>query len=81
MESFPHFDQFGYENQKGEGGKEKEKKKEGKKMDRERKKGGEKKKEIFSMFRRLNLHGPRVKVDPHNEGYAWVPKSRSFFKL
>ena len=26
MGSFPHFDQFGYENQKGEGGKEKREK-------------------------------------------------------
>ena len=42
MGSFPHFDQFGYENQKGEGGKGK-REKEGKKTDRERKKGGEKK--------------------------------------
>ena len=33
------------------------------------------------MFRRSNLDDPRVKVDPHNEGYAWVPKSGSFVKL
>ena len=45
VRSFPHFDQFGYENQKGEGGK-----KERKKTDRERMKGGEKKMEIFSAF-------------------------------
>ena len=38
MGSFPHFDQFGYENQKGEGGKEKGKKEEGNKTYREMKK-------------------------------------------
>ena len=37
--------------------------------------------EIFSAFRRLKLDGPRIKVGPHNESYAWVPKSRSFVKL
>ena len=25
--------------------------------------------------------GARGKVNPHNEGYAWVPKSRGFLKL
>ena len=45
------------------------------------KKWGEKKKEIFPAFRRSNLDGPRVKVNPRNEGYAWVPKPRSFDKL
>ena len=45
---------------------EKEQKKKGTKN--EGKKGGEKKMEIFSVFRRSNLDGPRVKVDPHNEG-------------
>ena len=25
--------------------------------------------------------GARVKVNPHNESYAWVPKSGSFVKL
>ena len=41
----------------------------------------EKKREIFQAFRLSNLDGPRVKVDPRNEGYLWVPKSRSFIKL
>ena len=47
----------------------------------ERKKGGEKKRGIFPAFQRSNPDGPRVKVGPHNEGYAWVPKSGSFVKL
>ena len=80
MGSFPHFDQFGYKNQKGEGGKGK-REKEGKKTDRERKKGGEKKKEIFPAFQRLNFDDPRVKFNPRNEGYARVSKSKSFVKL
>ena len=37
--------------------------------------------EIFLAFRRSNLDDPRVKVDPHIAGYAWVPKSWSFVKL
>ena len=37
--------------------------------------------EIFPAFRRSNLDGPRVKVDPRNEGYACIPKSGSFVKL
>ena len=41
----------------------------------------EKKREIFPTFRQSNLDGPRVKVDPRNEGYVWVPKSGSFVKL
>ena len=57
-----------------------EKKKE-RKTDRERKKRGEKIREIFLAFRRSNPDGPRVKVSPRNESYAWVPKSRSFDKL
>ena len=36
---------------------------------------------IFSAFRRSNLDCPRVKVDPRNEDYEWVPKFRSFVKL
>ena len=52
-----------------------------KKTNRERRKGEDKKMEFFPAFRRSNLDGPRVKVNPHNEGYAWVPKSRSFIKL
>ena len=46
-----------------------------------RKKGGEKKMEIFPAFRQSNLDCPRVKVDPRNEGYVWIPKSGSFDKL
>ena len=33
------------------------------------------------VFRRLNLDDPRVKVDSHIAGYAWVPISWSFVKL
>ena len=42
---------------------------------------GRKKKEVFLAFRWSNLDGPRVKVNPCNEGYAWVLKSGSFVKL
>ena len=66
---------------KGERRKEEKKKEREKQIEGERKKGGEKKREIFSAFRRPILDGPRVKVDPHNEGYAWVPKYGSFVKL
>ena len=52
-----------------------------KRIERERRKSGEKKREFFPAFRRLNLDGSRVKVDPRNEGYVWVPKSWSFAKL
>ena len=67
--------------------KEKEEKIEEKQKEREERKpikrkiGGEKKRKIFSVFRRSNLDNPRVKVDPRNEGYAWVQKSWSFVKL
>ena len=47
----------------------------------ERERNGEKKKNIFPAFRRSNLDGPRVKFDPHNKGYTWVPKFGSFVKL
>ena len=30
------------------------------------------------MFRRSELNSPRTKVSPHNESYAWVPKSKFF---
>ena len=66
-------------------------------LDREEKKGKqEKKKRImesracererekrknFPVFRRLNLDGSRIKDDPRNESFAWVPKSGSFVKL
>ena len=33
------------------------------------------------MFRRSKVDGPRIKVGPRNEGYAWVPKLESFVKL
>ena len=49
--------------------------------DREREKGEKRKRGIFSVFRRLNPEGPRVKVDPRIAGYTWVPISWSFFKL
>ena len=39
-----------------------------------RKKVGEKKREIFPAFRRSKLDGPRIKVGPHNESYAWGTK-------
>ena len=44
-------------------------------------------KEGFRFSLRSKKIGPSVfvrardKVGPHNEGYAWVPKSRSFVKL
>ena len=41
----------------------------------------ERKIEDFPAFRRSKLDGPRIKVGPHNESYAWVPKSVCFFKL
>ena len=81
MGSFPHFDQFGDENHKGEGGKEKGKKKRGRKLIERGRKGEKKKREIFSAFRRSNLDGSRVKVNPCNQGYPWVPKSGSFVKF
>ena len=50
--------------------------------------GGEKNKKRgfhFSLrsteVRPLVFVGARGKVDPHNEGYVWVPKSESFIKL
>ena len=42
---------------------------------------GRKEEGDFPDGRGLNLDGPRVKVDPRNEGYAWVPKFGSFVKL
>ena len=45
----------------------------------ERKRKGERGKEnIFPVFRRSELDSPRAKVGPHNESYAWVPKSEFF---
>ena len=46
-----------------------------------REKGGEIEIEIFLVFRQLKLDGPRIKVGPRNESYAWVQKSRTFVKL
>ena len=63
-----------------EKGKEKEeqtREREKNRIERER----NKKMDIFPAFRRSNLDGSRVKVDPHIKGYAWVLKSWSFVKL
>ena len=60
--------------------KKKERKGEGKRR-RKRKKGEERKRHIFPAFRRSKLDGPRIKVGPCNESYAWVLKSRIFVKL
>ena len=47
-----------------------------------REREGEKKNPNFSLqsmeFRRSEFVGPRTKVHPLDEGYAWVPKSRDF---
>ena len=52
------------------------------KTDREREEERERKKMgIFLAFRRSKLDDHRRKVDPRIAGYAWVPKSWSFFKL
>ena len=51
------------------------------KMVRERKKRGERKREIFLVFRWSKFNGSRRKVDPRNAGYTWVLKSWSFVKL
>ena len=39
------------------------------------------KKEDFQAFRRSKLDGPRIKVGPRNESYAWVLKSLGLIKL
>ena len=58
------------------GERRKEKKLRERKMDRgregERERG--RKREIFPVFRLSNLDGPRVKVNPRNEGYVWGTK-------
>ena len=63
-------------------GREKKTKKdvEGKRR-RGRKKGGEKKREIFPAFRRSKLDSLRIKVDPCTRAMCGVPKSGSFVKL
>ena len=52
-----------------------------KQRERERHGREKQKREIFPVFRRSELDGPRRKVDPRIAGYAWVPKSRGFVKL
>ena len=52
-----------------------------KRIESERKKRGENKRGIFSVFRLSKLDGSRIKVRPCNKSYAWVPKSGSFVKL
>ena len=59
--------------------KEPEREKGRKRIERGRK--GEKRKMDFPNVPMVESHRSESKVDPHNEGYAWVPKSRSFFKL
>ena len=47
----------------------------------ERKRKRERGKEnIFQVFQRSELDSPKTKVGPHNEIYAWVPKSEFFFE-
>ena len=48
-----------------------------KKRKRKRERGREK---IFQVFQRSELNSPRVKVGPHNESYAWAPKSEFFIE-
>ena len=71
-ESFPHF-WINSVKENSKGGKEKERGGEGKHR-RNGKKREERKKKIFPTFRRSKLDGPRIKVGPRNESYAWVPK-------
>ena len=78
--------EFGGIRKKNEGkrGSKQEREKE---SDREREREIEREREreiekgIFSVFRRSNPDGLRVKVDPRIVGYAWVPISWSFVKL
>ena len=37
--------------------------------------------EDFPTFRWSKLDGPKIKVGPRNDSYAWVPKSKRFVKL
>ena len=73
-------DMKGRKERKKKGGEENRRGRERKRIERE-KKWGEKKREFFPAFRRSNLDGLRVKFNPRNEDYAWVPKSWSFAKL
>ena len=59
----------------------KEKKKRGEEKSNRKGKENERKRKIFPAFQWSELDGLRIKVGPHNESYAWVPKSRSFVKL
>ena len=45
---------------------------------REKKEKREREREDFPMFRQSELDSLRTKVGPHNESYAWVPKSEFF---
>ena len=69
----------------GEKEKKREKKKErsgeGKIGEKRGRKGKRGKREDFPAFRQLKLDGPRIKVGPSNESYAWVPKLVGFVKL
>ena len=65
---------------KGEKTREREREESNRERERE-KEEREKRREIFPTFRRSNLDGPRVKVDPRITGYMWVSKSWSFVKL
>ena len=68
-------------------GKKKAKGREGRKSNRREREGEIKTKRGFRFsLRSMEIGssvfiGARSKVDPHNEGYVWVPKSRSFVKL
>ena len=67
-------------------GKEKAKGGEKRKLDRKRKgeeeeNKGKEKGDFLGVSMVESLDGPKVKVDPRNEGYPWVPKSWSFIIL
>ena len=63
-------------------GKEKEgREKENRGRRKKRGRKGKRERDNFSVFRRLKLDGPRIKVGPHSGSYVWVPKSVCFVKL
>ena len=62
-------------------GKKSDRKEENESRERKRKNVGKREREIFPEFRRSKIDGPRIKVGPCNESYAWVPKYVSFVKL
>ena len=74
----PTFDGFWNENQKGRKEKEKERRREGKQIEKMKKIEEIKN---FPAFGRSKLDGLRIKVIPRNERYTWLPKSGSFVKL